>query len=71
MAYFDIVNQIKASFFKHRVYAMTYTWIVLKSFDCHVSVPCLLQAIDCTRDTVYGDNIIKTYIIKTWHLVVA
>ena len=25
MAYFDFVNQIKASFFKHPVYAMTYT----------------------------------------------
>ena len=25
MAYFDFLNQIKASFFKHPVYAMTYT----------------------------------------------
>ena len=25
MAYFDLFNQIKASFFKHPVYAMTYT----------------------------------------------
>ena len=42
------------------------------SFECHVSIPCLLQATDCTQDTVYGDNIIKTYnIIKTWRLVVA
>ncbi|KAK2192998.1 hypothetical protein NP493_19g13082 [Ridgeia piscesae] len=28
--------------------------------ECHVNIPCLLQAIDCTHDTVYGDNIIKT-----------
>ena len=71
MAYFDFVNQIKASFFKHPVYAMTYTWIVLMNFECHVSIPCLLQAIDCTHYSVTGDNIIKTYIIKTWRLVVA
>ena len=25
MAYFDFLNQIKAGFFKHPVYAMTYT----------------------------------------------
>ena len=36
------------------------------SFECPVSIPYLLQATDCTQDTVYGDDIIKTYtIIKT------
>ena len=66
MAYFEILNKIKTSFFKHPVYAMTYTGIVLMSFECHISIPCLLQAIDCTQDTVYGNTIIKTYnIIKT------
>ena len=30
------------------------------SFECHFSIACLLQAIDCTQDTVYGNNIIKT-----------
>ena len=29
MAYFDFLNQIKASFFKHPVYAMTYTRLLL------------------------------------------
>ena len=60
MAYFDFLNQIKASFFKHPVYAMTYTWLLLMSFECHISIACLLQAIDCTQDIVYGNNIIKT-----------
>ena len=66
MAYFDFLNKIKASFFKHPVCAMTYTYILLMSFECHTSIPCLLQAIDCTQDTVYGNIIIKTYnVIKT------
>ena len=48
MAYFDFLNQIKASFFKHPVYPMTYTCHLLMSFECHISIACLLQAIDCT-----------------------
>jgi len=60
MAYFDFLNQIKAGFFKHLVYAMTYTWLLLMSFECHISIACLLQAIDYTQYTVYGNNIIKT-----------
>jgi len=57
MAYFDFLNQIKASFLKHPVYAMIYTWIFFMSFECHISIPCLLQAIDYTQDAVYGNNI--------------
>ena len=71
ITYFDFLNQIKARFFKHPVYAMTYTWLLLMSFECHISIACLLQAIDCTQYTVYGNNIIKTILLKhdvwLWH----
>ena len=42
------------------------------SFECHVNILCLLQAIDCTQDAVYGDHIIKHIILLKhdvwlWH----
>ena len=42
MAYFDFLNQIKASYFKHPVIAMTYTWLLLMSFECHISIALLV-----------------------------